>query len=254
MQTTGKFHTITDGELFVPDFFQPTSRRFSIIVHFQCGGASIQKQFYSTRINAVHYSSSLGGRSNQFKKPFSEDNNLFQDIIDEIQEKVRETTQQTELIAGDITITSFSAGYASVREILKEHKYYAQIQMIVMVDSIYASYVTPYIYVPVIEEMVDFMRFAQDAAQGKKVMVLTHIDHYIKDYCSSRIAADMILYAVGGNRKSTNEKTSLGIPISSRFDCQGFHLFHFARDTNSTHYDQFLLIEELLKTFYPKRE
>ena len=83
-------------------------------------------------------------------------------------------------------VTSFSAGFGAVREILKSPEYFARIDGVYLVDALYCGYVgddphspEPGVINPVL--MRDFLQFAQAAADGEKHAAVTEADVAVDD-------------------------------------------------------------------------
>ncbi len=239
-----------EGTLFVPDYFQLKPGPVPLLLHFQGARWLAEANFYQARVPGVLYTSSLKGLSRAFQGPFR-DPSHFGAILADMEKKLSTLSPAGKVRVGKIGITSFSAGYGAVREILKRKEYFDRIDYLVMADSIYASYLSPDLRVPPIGQMADFIRFAQAAVLGKKVMVVTH-SHYLPGaYCGTWETADMILACVGGKRMKVREYTKRGIPIDFRFDRAGFHLLAADEATAVIHADTLYMIGELLERFPP---
>lgn len=102
--------------------------------------------------------------------------------------------------AGRVVVSSFSAGFGGVREMLKVPEHFARIDALVLADSLYAGYrgdpagreVDP-------DLMAGFRRFAVEAAAGRKAMVVSHSAQVPEGYASTTETADDLLRAVGGS-------------------------------------------------------
>jgi hypothetical protein len=71
-----------------------------------------------------------------------------------------------------LTVSSFSAGYGAVREILKSSSYRNQIDSLVAADSLYAT--TAADTTPLDSQMVDYKAFATLATDGSKTFLFSH--------------------------------------------------------------------------------
>ena len=130
-----------------------------------------------------------------------------------------------------LTVASFSAGFGGVRELLKCESHYRRIDALVMADSIYCGYVGP------TEErrvdpslMAGFLRFARDAAEGRKVMVISHSDLVPGTYASTGETADYLIAQIGGERTEVDEQWAEGFRCTSRYEHGGLRIFGFAGD------------------------
>ena len=154
-------------------------------------------------LDCVVISVKYAGLSSVYRIPFSEDRKLFGTILDEALDALRaEPDFGDDVQWGRLAITSFSAGFGAVREVLKTQDYFDRIAGIYMVDSLYCGYVgdgTEAVQEGVVHPglMKDFLRFARAAADGKKVMIITHCMEPTPGYASTRETADYLLDQLG---------------------------------------------------------
>ena len=241
-----------EGTLFVPSYLEIRPGPVPLLIHLQGARWLAEANFYQARVQGVLYTSGLKGLSRAFQGPFSDPKHLGA-ILADIEKKLSSMVNGGKVKVGRIGITSFSAGFGAVREILKKKEYFDRIDYILMADSIYASYLSPEIRVPPIGQMKDFIRFAQEAVLGRKVMLVTHSHYLPRSYCGTWETADVLLACVGGKRKKVMEYTKRGIPIDFRFDRGGFHLLAADEATAVIHADFLYTIGELLERFPPFR-
>ena len=110
------------------------------------------------------------GLSSAYTTPFS-DNTLFQQIENEALAKVRAQSDIPDTLTWDkLGVSSFSAGYGAVREILKSSTYRNDIDALLTADSLYAT--TASDGTPLDSQMVDYKTFAALAKSGQKDVYL----------------------------------------------------------------------------------
>ena len=252
VRAQGRRLEVLEGTLFLPDYYDLRPGPVPLLLHFQGARWLAEANFYRARVPGVLYTSGIKGLSRAFQGPYSDPGHL-QAVLDDAAAKLSGLLGGKKVEFPRIGITSFSAGYGAVREILKKKEYFDKIDYILMADSIYASYLSPEIRVPPVGQMVDFARFAQEAALGRKVMVVTHSHYLPASYCGTWETADFLLACVGGGRKKVREYSKRGIPIDFRFDRAGFHLLAADEATAVIHADFFYMMGELLERFPPFR-
>src|SRR5439155_9108488 len=126
----------------------------------------------------------LGSVSSAYQTPFAADTTLFGDVLNDAL-----TTARSQASIPDnanwrkVSVTSFSAGYGAVREILKQPTYYSRIDAMTLADTIYASFTSSTDHTPLDSQMVDFRSYAQAAANGNKTLVLSHSQVLTYTYC-----------------------------------------------------------------------
>src|SRR5207248_3461761 len=136
-----------------------------------------------------------------------------------------------------VIVSSFSAGFGGVRELLKDPAAFARIDAIVMADSIYAGYagdpaqrqVDP-------KNMEGFVRFAEEAAAGRKWFVLSHCRLQPDGYASTAETADYLIEKLGGKREMVSEPwPDPALTLESRFRQGHFEAYGFAGTMGADH-------------------
>ncbi|MCI0495200.1 T9SS type A sorting domain-containing protein, partial [candidate division KSB1 bacterium] len=188
-----------------------------------------EDQIYKAQSNAVLFNIHLGAFSSPYQNYF-QDSNKFRVI----QDKIITVLQNNNIIANPqintLIVTSFSAGYAGVREIFKTQKYYDQINALEFADGLHCN------SDPVLKEqqMKDFLRFAKDARDRKKIMLLTHSEIPTSGYESTTQTANYLISGIGANRVAINDVDEIGVQKSAS-DTGYFHLKGYAGDTATDH-------------------
>lgn len=242
---TGARHALPDAQLFVPEGYQlPADGVVPLAVHFQGGLTIAEENFARMQRGGVLMASTLAGRSSAFSRPY-EDPRAFGDLL-ERGERALTAQLGRPVRFGGILITSFSAGYGAVRELLKEPALFDRIEALVMADSIYASLAAPGVRRPRPEQMAGFVQFARAAARGDKVLVLIHTQ-ILTDYASTAECADWILSAVEGVRTPSDAYTERGVPIGAAFHQRGLHVYSLDGADAQAHVDCLWMIPELVR-------
>src|SRR5439155_17250581 len=98
-------------------------------------------------------------------------------ILDETTAKLKELGVAPEPRVRRVIVSSFSAGFGGVREMLKDPATFARIDALVMADSLYAGYAGDPAKRQVDPKLMEgFVKFAEDAAAAKKWFILSHCD------------------------------------------------------------------------------
>lgn len=168
-----------------------------LLVHFHGAPATVQQAFTRCDINAVLVVVNFPGLSTAYSRPFQTDRRLFITIV----ERAKATYEAA--IASEswegwnrISVSTFSAGYGAVREIIKTQDYFDQIDAIVAADSIYAGLAQEVPERKVNEkQMSDFLRFASLAVAEEKTFLISH-GALQTPYASTAETADYLLRAL----------------------------------------------------------
>ena len=239
--TTGQF-----AQVFVPNFYEaPDDGKFTLVFHLHSASWAAEDQVYKAQANAVLFNIHLGALSSPYQNYF-QDSNKFKFIL----EKILAVLQNNNIIATPhietLIITSFSAGYAGVREIFKTQAYYDQVSALSLADGLHSSS-DPSLKQ---QQMRDFLRFARDARDRKKIMCLTHSAIPTSGYESTTQTANYLITGIGAQRIAMTAVDEIGIQQSA-CDTGYFHLKGYAGNTATDHlkhlYAMNLMLEQIIK-------
>jgi hypothetical protein len=229
-----------DGTLVVLHRSQADAR--DLLIHFHGAVETVRQAHLRTGSTAVLAVVNVPGLSSAYSQPISGDATLFERILRHAWEVSRpEGVPATDPHWRRVTLSSFSAGYGAVREILKTPEHFARVDAVIAADSIYAGLgegaaqrqVNPV-------HMQDFLRFARLAGEGRKMFVLSHSSQPTP-YASTTETADYLLRELGIERRpdgslSTDELRQSSRASRGRFVVLGFegldapaHLQHLRR-------------------------
>ncbi|XAM01133.1 hypothetical protein OT109_07050 [Phycisphaeraceae bacterium D3-23] len=228
------------GVLYIPDTFAPDDAgQIDLLVHFH-GGLDILARAIDTHgLNAVMVHVSPGGLSSSYRVPFEEDDALWGRLLDAALAHVRARDD----VAGDadwrqVNLSSFSAGYGAVRELLKREDAVAQIDGIALCDTVYAGYVErDGANVPNPAQVAPFTAFARLAgdAESGKTLVMTHSYLEPGPYAGTHEVAQAVVDAVGADDRAADEEGPAGMRIVRRATLGRFEVFGVAGDDGPAH-------------------
>ena len=211
------------AQVFIPDFFMPDSRgKVTLVFHLHGASWAIEDVVYKSGVNAVLFNIHLGVLSSPYKEYFS-DENKFRIILDTILTRISSHNILLNPQIDKLIITSFSAGYAGAREILKNPEYYELVDALVLADGLHCDSDSALMKL----QMTDFVRFAEDARDKKKIMTITHSSILTEGYQSTTQTADYILSKIGANRISSEVSDEIGTQYSKSengfFSMKGYY-------------------------------
>jgi hypothetical protein len=175
---TGRSFTLSDPawKVFIPStYYQRPGQVADVIVHFHGDPQTYWNNAQWANLNAIIVTVNYSGLSSAYTTPFSNASHptAFQSVLDQALAKVRaEADISDNLIWDKIAVSSFSAGYGAVREILKSSTYRGEIGSLLTADSLYAT--TAADGTPDDSQMVDYKTFAQMAKNGQKTFLFSH--------------------------------------------------------------------------------
>lgn len=224
------------GDVFVPAELPADAKRVDLVVHFHGGAATVEREFVAAGLQAVLVTVSIPGLSSAYERPFS-DPALFGAILDNTLAELRQRGRVPATAAwGRVCVSSFSAGFGAVRAILKVPAYFERIDALYLADTLYAGYVEGEAQRRVDPEDVrDFCRYAQEAAAGRKTLLVTH--SYVEPgrYAGTHETADALIACVGAQRRAVAEPGPAGMHVVSRVEQGGFQVWGCAGRTGEDH-------------------
>jgi hypothetical protein len=222
---TGQF-----AQLFIPEyFFPPADGKFLLVFHLHSASWAAEDQVYKSNTNAVLFNIHLGSLSSPYQNYFS-DQSRFNTILDTL----ISVLSANEIISNPqikyLLITSFSAGYAGLREMLKTTSYYDMINSVNLADGLHCSSDPGTAAV----QLQDFLRFAIDSRDKKKIMLITHSSITTSGYWSTTQTADYLLNGIGTTATPVNVIDEIGT-MYARCDTGYFHMRRYLGNTADDH-------------------
>ncbi len=189
---------IGEAVIFVPRDYKPRSNQVDLVFHLHGAPAVVEKALLETGWNAVLVEFNRKGLSSVYTEPFS-DPTLFSRLLEKTLDVVRTRKLADPPRLGRVVVSSFSAGFGGVREILKVPADFDRVDALILADSLYCGYEG----VPADrrledEKMAGFRRFAREAAAGRKSLLVTHSAQVPDGYASTTETADDLIRTVQG--------------------------------------------------------
>jgi hypothetical protein len=163
-----------------------------------------------------------------------------------------------------VDVSSFSAGYGAVRELVKSPEYCKIIRRIVLLDSMYAGLEPEEKGStnrrPLAAQIDVWVPFARAALRGEKTFVLTHSQVPTTTYASSSECAEALLQRVGGEARAVAANSipaanDPNFPILARTDRGGFHVWSYGgvdAQAHLTHARHMADVWRALETVQPR--
>jgi hypothetical protein len=194
----------------------------------------------------------LPGLSKVYADYFA-DPRVFPDLLRDIESALRGASAVKDCTIGRLTVSSFSAGFGGVRQLLRQTVAFDRIDALVMADSIYCGYASPNEKRVDEELMMGFLRFARLATEGKKRMVISHSRQIPEGYASTTETADYLIAQLHGERKSVaSEAWPNGLRALSRFSRGDFEVIGFDGDAPEDHLRHLRAIGALVQRTLPR--
>jgi hypothetical protein len=232
----GRREKVSLGTLFLPEGLD-LGRPVPLFVHFHAP-AWLPEVAASRRQTAV-LSVSLGQGSAAYARPFAA-RGAFLDLLKEAEAKAG-------VRFGEVGLTAWSAGYGAARAVLQDQAAYERVSFVVLIDGMHAGYTDGQEMGIVPEHIEAFVRFAVDAAAGKKRMVVTHSEIVPGGYASTTETADYLLGRLGLKRAWAAREGPMKLRQLSEARKGRFTLIGYAGDTAADHIDQLHALPDFLQ-------
>ncbi len=189
---------IAGGLLTILPAFQSPDGAYDLVIHFHGNTDLVEESYAASNLGAVLVTLNLGVGSGPYEERFA--NSLaLPDVLDRVQ-----TTMEKRGLArarlGRLALTAWSAGYGAVLEVLGQRALAYKVDAVVLLDGIHAGYKPPANELDT-RKIAPFVRFAEEAAAGKKLFSITHSEITpVGHYAGTRETTDALLAALGLSR------------------------------------------------------
>jgi hypothetical protein len=161
----------------------------------------------------------LGEGSTVYRRPF-EDRERFGRLMAAVEAELK-----ARIAAVDIS--SYSAGYGAVRELVKSERYLRLMRRVVLCDSMYGSFEAGTTR-PAMEHIEPWVPLARAAMRGEKTLVLTYSQVPTASYASTAQCAHALASVVGVKiERVATAAQQADYPLRERGDVGGFHVWGY---------------------------
>lgn len=230
------------AQLFIPDYFvPPVDGKFLLVFHLHSASWAAENQVYKSQSNAVLFNIHLGALSSPYQNYFS-DQNKFSAILDTVLSVLNYNSIIQSPQIKYLIITSFSAGYAGLREILKTQSYYDMISAINLADGLHCNSDPGTAAI----QMQDFLKFAKDARDEDKIMLLTHSSITTSGYQSTTQTANYLIQNTGVSVTPVNQTDEIGT-MYAKCDSGYFQIKRYHGQTAEDHLKHLYAMHTMLR-------
>lgn len=207
-----------------------------LALHFHTSPAFALREHQRAGYRFPLVSIMLGSGSARYRAPFL-DPTLLPRILQAVEGGLRSRHPSADTIR-DIDITSFSAGYGAVRELVQQTGSRSRIRRILLSDSLYAGLVSgadgsgPRVVQP--DQIECWLPFARDAVAGRTTFVLTYSQIPTPSYASTAECATALMAAMGLQARILPPDAGRW-PLISRCDSSQFHLWGYGGTDADAH-------------------
>lgn len=177
----------------------------------------------------------LGEGSSTYGLPFK-DTNRFSRIISSVESELKKRGAPADTRVTHVDVSSFSAGYGAVRELVQQPAAFQLMRRIILLDSMYASLEPEEAGStnrrPLAAQLDVWLPFARAAVRGEKTFVLAHSQVPTPAYASSFECAAALARGVGVEFKTVATHSlpaarDPNYPLLRRADAGRFHIWSY---------------------------
>lgn len=170
-----------------------------------------------------------GQGSSVYQAPFKDPGRLDR-WIGRVEDAVRRRVPGYRI--GSVAITSFSAGYGAVREIVRDPARWKKVRAIVLLDSMYASFASDGSKVPEPSQIDVWLPYVRSAMAGERTFVFTYSQVPTETYANSAACARALARAAGIEMRPVERGTLTAtldpdFPLLERADQGGAHVWGY---------------------------
>jgi hypothetical protein len=230
--------------LFVPNTWSaPANGDVTLAIHFHGAHWFAIQEHLARGLRGPLVNFDLGLGSEVYRRAF-EDGQHFAKFLKGIEKELSKRAGRDVRIS-NVEISSFSAGYAAVRELLKVPEYFELISRITLLDSLYARFDSGgergrKVTGPAFDHIEPWVPFAQAAIKGQKTFLITYSQVPTPSYASSEQTAEALMRAVGVPSQpvaanSNPAASDPDYPLLRRADFGRFHVWGYGGKDQRAH-------------------
>lgn len=210
--TRGAHVRIPRGVLYAPPDFQSPDGQFDLIIHFHGNVEMVEQSVAAAKVNALVAVINVGDGSGVYTKEM-QGAHAFDRLLTTIETHAKERLNLDSPQIGRIALAGWSAGFASVNEILGSRSRFDRVDAVLLMDSPHAKYASSNstkVYAGSIEP---YAAFARRAMAGQKLMIVTHSAIATEGYPSTTETTNALLSALSLEREEVSPAEASPPPV-----------------------------------------
>ena len=239
----GKRIDLSSGTLLIPNTAR-IQRTMPLYIHFHGAPWVAEQSINAFNPRAAIITFNIGAGSGVYSRAFHEPVR-FEQLLQEAAKAI-DPNHPPEF--RPIVLSSFSAGYGAIREILKNHDNWKYFNRVVLADSLHTGYIPDGAPGPLDPAPLQpFLEFAREAAAGRKILVVTHSEIFPGTFASTTETSDYLITTLALKQRSVLKWGPGGMQQLSDLHVKGLHILGFAGNTAPDHVDHFHGLEHWLR-------
>lgn len=187
------------GLLWIPRSCAPSGEPLDVIFHFHGVPYIVKNAVENAGLNVIVSVDNEGELSASYRDAWSSPR-AFEGLLEETRTAVQDYCDTSEPRLGRIALSSFSAGFAAVQQLLDHTEVFDRVDAVLLEDSLYAAYANPNTKEISEQGLTPFVAFGRAAVRSDKLMAITHSAIATPNYASTVETADYLLRKLGIER------------------------------------------------------
>ncbi len=231
-----------------------------LVFHFN-GAMLAEKSWRRSDANAVIVSQAFSTFGSGPYEDAYADRGRFGRIVTEVLGRIATSHHRENLHARRITLVGWSAGCAAIGVILAVPRYFEMVDSVVLLDGLHAQYkLRPgEARGPAkgasrvnVEQLTSMLRFANEATEGKKQLIVTHTSILTTDYATTTETSDALVRELHLTNADADE-TMFGMHLRTRAHKKNLHVLGFTGQNPEDHMKHLHAVGDIVRTWVTPR-
>jgi len=192
---------VSAGALFVPSSFASADGTFDLLIHFHGNAELVAESVAAAGLSALVLVVNVGVGSGAYDTRYGPPGMLDFDVARVVETAAARGLRGARL--GRLALAAWSAGYGAIGRILARDEAAARVSAVLLCDALHSNFTDKGQREVDMERIAPFVRFAQKAAAGEKLFVMTHSEIGEFRYATTTETSDALLRVVGIERNRT---------------------------------------------------
>ena len=217
---------------------------FNALFHFH-GREPARKEWVQVMNRAVLVAVDVGIDSESYRAAFS-DPRTFGRVVQAVEQAVALQTNRADARAHRLVVSSWSAGFGAVEQILGQPYGRQHVLGVVLLDGLHAGYDASSLDRV---RLAPFVQFARAAAMEHRLMYISHSSVPAVGYASTTETANYLIYKLDARPDSVDQRgiDPLQLHRISSFSSGNFHARGFKGGTAADHCGHMALLRDVLR-------
>jgi hypothetical protein len=239
------------GQMLAPKRGGVNARgEFDLMIHFH-GHEAVRKEWVQVMRTTVLVGIDLGLGSGPYETAFAP-RGVLKSLVQSVERAMAKRTGKQNAHVRRLGLSAWSAGYGAIQGALSDPWGKEHVDTVVLLDGLHCGYSGRSLNEP---QLRPFMDFSEEAAAGRRLMVVTHSSIIPPGYASTTETANFLVMKLGGRPRPQQPRASdpMGLERISGYSRGNFHVRGFSGNDTLDHCAQIGLYRDVLKVHVQPR-